>query len=52
MISINLIKIKLRKIIFYPYSLFKKLFLIFKKEINEYRYPLKKKIQLPNRYIY
>ena len=43
MISINLIKIKLRKIIFYPYSLFKKLFLIFKKEINEYRYPLKKR---------
>ena len=43
MIFINLIKIKLRKIVFHPYSLLKKFFLILKKELNEYRYPFKER---------
>ncbi len=52
MISINLIKIKLKKILFYPYSLFKQLFLIFKQEFNEYRNPFKKRYScLINAYI-
>ena len=52
MIFINLIKIKLRKIVFYPYALFKKFFLILKIEFNEYRYPFKERYSsLINTYI-
>ena len=52
MIFINLIKIKLRKIVFYPYNFLKKIFLILKKELNEYRYPFKERYNcLVNTYI-
>ena len=43
MIFINLIKIKLKKIVFYPYSLLKKFVFILKKELNEHRYPFKER---------
>ena len=52
MIFINLLKIKPRKIVFYPYSLIKKVFLIFKKEFIEYRYPFRERYSsLINTYI-
>ena len=52
MIFINLIKIKLRKIFFYPYNLLKNFFLILKKELNEYSYPFKERYNsLINTYI-
>ena len=43
MIFINLVNNQLKKVGFYPYFLFKKIFLLIKKEINEYRYPFKKR---------